>query len=124
MGFIRDLLPQIEAAKASGIKYPKIVEAINQQGFEINLSTFRNIMARLNKEQAKAGTKLPPTQAGKVLKGTAQAATSPIEQVSDAAPAGSLPAPEKLTGGQSPVEAVLNKPTQHFSFKKQQKAKE
>lgn len=52
-GRIREQLHEIEEAQKKGIKNADIVDALNEQGLELSLKTFENILHRLRNEEKK-----------------------------------------------------------------------
>jgi hypothetical protein len=48
---LRELYPYIEAAKEAGLKHSKIVETLNEQGFDLSLKTFEMLLYRIRKSK-------------------------------------------------------------------------
>jgi len=92
IGRLRELHQEIENAHAAGVSLGKIVDALNEQGLELNLATFKQMLKRIRKEVADGKAKPPvPAKAGP--------------------PAGLTP---KKDGGEAkpPAPAVVARPTQ------------
>ena len=53
---IRTLYADILSAKADGVKNEILVKCLNEQGIEIDMKGFTNILYRLNKEEYKPST--------------------------------------------------------------------
>lgn len=62
IGRLRELHQEIENAHAAGVSLGKIVEALNEQGLELNLPTFKQMLKRIRKEVA-GGKAVPPVTA-------------------------------------------------------------
>lgn len=53
IGRIRELHAEIENAKKAGVSDEKIVETLNEQGFNTSLVSFKTMLKRVRKEQGK-----------------------------------------------------------------------
>jgi hypothetical protein len=56
---LRGMMPDVEAAKEAGISNKKIVETLNEHGFEITQKTFEMMLYRLRKERRQGNQKKP-----------------------------------------------------------------
>ena len=48
---LKELYPYIEAAKEAGLKHSKIVETLNEQGFDLSLKTFEMFLYRIRRSK-------------------------------------------------------------------------
>jgi hypothetical protein len=56
IGRIRNLFEEIENTKKAGVSLEKIVEALNAQGFDMTLATFKMMLYRIRKETGDVGS--------------------------------------------------------------------
>ncbi|ELA9292957.1 hypothetical protein QUO15_004419 [Vibrio parahaemolyticus] len=47
---LRTVMPEIDARVRSGVQHQEIIETLNEQGFDINLNTFRSYLYRYRKK--------------------------------------------------------------------------
>ena len=95
---LRELLPEIEAAQAAGVKHVHILEALNAHGFALSMKSYSVMLHRLRYQRTR-----PPAAS------TAPAAVPPAAPPSLASVPqrpGSGPAPT-ATHGQSPGAQAL-----------------
>lgn len=57
---LRELLPDIEAAQAAGVKHRHILEVINAHGFTLSMKAYSVMLYRLRQERTKAAGALQP----------------------------------------------------------------
>lgn len=109
-GLLRAHLPAILAAKRAGSTDSAIVAALKEAGVEVSLSGFRSALFRLRKEAKEVGAdpdsvQDPILNAGRIPVATERhRAKQTIGDTSSGA-------------GKSPMERVLSKPIEKFSFK-------
>lgn len=60
MARLRELLPDIERAQATGVKHQHILEALNIHGFSLSMKSYSVMLFRLRQARAKsAGARVP-----------------------------------------------------------------
>ena len=92
---LRELLPNIEAAQAAGVKHQHILESLNAHGFALSMKAYSVMLYRLRQARAKsAGASAAP------------GAPPPVAQAPVAAAA-----VEKAAAAQSPAAARAASPT-------------
>lgn len=60
---LRELLPDIEAAQAAGVKHQHILEALNEHGFTLSMKAYSVMLYRLRQTRAKSAGASVPTGA-------------------------------------------------------------
>lgn len=82
MARLRELLPEIEAAQAAGVRHACIVQALNAHGFALSMKSYSVMLHRLRQQRARAG-------------GASAAAQAPLStaQVALGTPASGAPQP-------------------------------
>lgn len=84
---LRTIMPEIDRRVREGVQHQEIIDALNEQGFDINLNTFRSYLYRYRKKVSQEG--------GKEVDCTNQGLRNP-----EAEP----PEPASTTDGNSSVE--------------------
>ncbi|MCX7258067.1 MAG: hypothetical protein NTZ64_15485 [Polaromonas sp.] len=92
---LRELLPEIEAAQAAGVKHQHILESLNAHGFALSMKAYSVMLYRLRQARAKSA-------------GAGASAGAPQPAVQAPAAAGIA---EKASGAQNPAAAPAASPT-------------
>jgi hypothetical protein len=60
---LRELLPEIEAAQAAGVRHAHILETLNAHGLGLSMKSYSVMLHRLRQQRAKAGGANAPSNA-------------------------------------------------------------
>ena len=86
---LRELLPDIEAAQAAGVRHAHILEALNAHGFALSLKAYSVMLYRLRQARAKKPEAGAATGAPLSVARTPAAAAMPASAAQSPAPAAS-----------------------------------
>jgi hypothetical protein len=108
---LRELLPEIEAAQAAGVKHQHILEALNAHGFALSMKAYSVMLYRLRQARARtpetgAAAAAPPSVA------RTPATTEKTTQSPAAAPAASATAPKPGEPQRFDWDTLKNTPLQ------------
>jgi hypothetical protein len=96
---LRELLPEIDAAQAAGVKHEHILETLNAHGFDLSKKSYSVMLWRLRQQAKRLGsprTAIAPASAAAADKATPANAPSPADGTSptSASSSASTPAPQ------------------------------
>jgi hypothetical protein len=108
---LRELLPEIEAAQAAGVKHQHILEALNAHGFALSMKAYSVMLYRLRQARARtpetgAAAAAPPSVA------RTPATTEKTTQSPSAAPAASPTDPKPGEPQRFDWDTLKNTPPQ------------
>lgn len=82
---LRELLPEIEAAQAAGVKHAHILETLNAHGFALSMKSYSVMLHRLRQARAKSAAAGAPSAVPQAAP-QATAAPASSEKLSEAPP--------------------------------------